>query len=269
MKRILTAVVLVPVLILIIGFASPLFFTILVAVSAGLALEEFFSIAKKSGLEPWRLAGHILSLLLIVSFHFCPRNQSAVLFLLVLSGCLFLGLGLSKGQSLERVLPGSSATLLGLVYIPTTLGLLVAVRSNITLGGDARHWIFFSLLVVWFGDTGAYYVGRACGRHRLAPLVSPKKTIEGSMGGLLGNVLAALLSKKIFLPGASMTSLLVLSGMMGVASQLGDLAESALKRGAGIKDSSNLLPGHGGLLDRIDGILFAAPVLFGYTKFFL
>ena len=85
----------------------------------------------------------------------------------------------------------------------------------------------------------------------------------------MANLLAALLSKKLLLPGASFDSLLVLSGVLGVASQLGDLAESALKRGAGIKDSSNLLPGHGGLLDRIDGILFAAPILFGYTKFFL
>jgi phosphatidate cytidylyltransferase len=182
---------------------------------------------------------------------------------------LSLGLGLSKGGSLERVLPGSSATLLGLIYIPATLGLLVAVRSNVALAGGAHHWIFFFLLVVWLGDTGAYYVGRTLGRHKLAPRVSPKKTVEGSVGGLLGNALAALLSKKIFLPGASLASLLVLGGIIGVASQLGDLAESALKRGAGVKDSSNLLPGHGGLLDRIDGILFAAPVLFGYTKFFL
>lgn len=269
MKRILTAIALVPFLILIIGFASPLFFTILVAVAAGLALKEFFSLAKGLGLEPQQFVGHLLSLVLIASFHFCPRSQSAALFLLVLSTCLFLGLGLSKGKSLERVLPGSSATLLGLVYIPTTLGLLVAVRSSVTLGGDAHHWIFFFLLVVWLGDTGAYYLGRAFGRHKLAPRISPKKTVEGAVGGLLGNVLAALLSKKIFLPGASIFSLLVLSGIMGVASQLGDLAESALKRGAGVKDSSNLLPGHGGLLDRIDGILFAAPVLFGYTKFFL
>jgi len=269
MKRILTAIALVPFLILIIGFASPLFFAILVAAAAGIALEEFFSLAKRCGLEPQRIAGHLLSLLLIASFHFCPRNQSAALFVLVLSSCLFLGLGLSQGGRLERVLPGASATLLGLVYISTTLGLLVAVRSNVAPAREAHHWIFFFLLVVWLGDTGAYYVGRALGRHKLAPLVSPKKTIEGSAGGLMANLLAALLTKKLFLPGASFASLLVLSGVLGLASQLGDLAESALKRGAGIKDSSNLLPGHGGLLDRIDGILFAAPILFGYTKFFL
>jgi phosphatidate cytidylyltransferase len=268
MKRVLTAIVLVPFLIFIVGFTSPLFFTLLVAASAWLALEEFFSLAKRTGLEPHQYLGHFLSLVLIASFHFCPRNQSAALILLVLSTCLFLGLGLRKGE-LERALTGSSATLLGLVYIPTTLGLLVAVRSSVTLGNAAPRWILFFLLVVWLGDTGAYYVGRAFGKHKLAPLISPKKTVEGAVGGLLGNVLAALVGKKMFLPGTSLVSLLVLGGVMGVVSQLGDLAESALKRGAGVKDSSNLLPGHGGMLDRIDGILFAAPVLFGYTKFFL
>ena len=269
MKRILTAIVLVPFLVFIVGFTSPLFFALLVAVAGALALEEFFSIATKGGLEPDRLWGHILSPALIAFFHFCPRNQSSVLLLLVWSACLLLGLGLTRGERLARVLPGSSATLLGLVYIPTTLGLLVAVRSNVTLGEDAHRWIFFFLLVVWFGDTGAYYVGRTLGSHKLAPRISPNKTVEGAAGGLMGSAAAALLSKKIFLPGASVLSLLILSGILGLASQLGDLAESALKRGAGVKDSSNLLPGHGGMLDRIDGILFAAPVLFGYTKFFL
>src|SRR5262245_12098508 len=142
MKRVLTAIALVPFLIVIVGFASPLFFAILVAVSAGIALEEFFSLTKSTGLEPQRLLGHLLSLTLIASFHFCPRSQSAALFLLVLSSCLSLGFGLSRIGRLEQVLTGASATLLGLVYIPTTLGLLVAVRSNVTLPGEARHWIF-------------------------------------------------------------------------------------------------------------------------------
>jgi phosphatidate cytidylyltransferase len=118
--------------------------------------------------------------------------------------------------------------------------------------------------VVWFGDTGAYYIGRALGKNPLAPLISPKKTIEGALGGLLGNVLAAVLGKQILLPDAPLLQLLVLALLLGVVSQIGDLSESALKRGAGVKDSSNLLPGHGGMLDRIDGVLFASPVMFGY-----
>jgi phosphatidate cytidylyltransferase len=269
MKRVLTAVVLLPFLIFIIEFASPLFFTLLMGVSALLALQEFFSLAKKSGMEPYSLPGHVLALALIASFHLCSRNQSTAALLLLLAALSFLGLGLSRGDRLTQVLPGAAATLLGLVYIPTALGLLITVRSNTSLGRDAPHWIFFFLSAVWLGDTAAYCVGQTLGRHKLAPVISPKKTIEGALGGLLGSALAALLGKKILVPGASLLGLLFLSGLMGVASQFGDLAESALKRGAGIKDSSNLLPGHGGLLDRIDGVLFAAPVLFGYTRFFL
>ena len=269
MKRVLTAVVLLPFLIFIIGFTSPLLFTLLIGISALLALQEFFALVKKSGMQPYSVPGHILALALIASFHLCSRSQSPAALLLLSGALLFLGLGLSRGNRLDQVLPGAAATLLGLVYIPTALGLLVSVRSSISLGRDAPQWIFFFLLAVWLGDTAAFCVGRTIGRHKLAPRISPKKTVEGALGGLLGNALAALLTKKVLIPGTSLLGLLCLSGIMGVVSQLGDLAESALKRGAGSKDSSNLLPGHGGVLDRIDGVLFAAPVFFGYTRFFL
>jgi len=269
MKRILTAAVLVPLLIFIIGFASSLFFTLLIGLASFLALEEFFRLARKSGIEVHRLWGHLFSLLLIASFHLWPRNQSVPFLLLGLSGIFLLALGTRKGQSLHQIFPSPSATLLGLAYIPSTLGLLVAVRSSTALGNNANRWILFLLVVVWFGDTGAYYMGRALGKHKLAPLISPKKTFEGAIGGVLGNTVAACLGKKILLSAIPLIQLLVLSWVLGVVSQIGDLAESALKRAAGVKDSSNLLPGHGGMLDRIDGLLFAAPVLFYYTKFFL
>src|SRR5438309_902484 len=242
MKRILTAAVLVPLLIFIIGFTSPLFFTFLVALATFLALEEFFLLAKKSGIEVHRLWGHLFSLLLIASFHLCSLNQSAAFLLLGLSGIFFLALGTRKSHSLHQIFSSSSTTLLGLAYIPTPLGLLVVARSSAPLGNNAQRWILFLLLVVWFGDTGAYYVGRALGRHRLAPLISPKKTVEGAIGGILGNTVAAFLGKKILLPALPIVHLLVLSWVLGVVSQVGDLAESALKRAAGVKDSSNLLP---------------------------
>jgi phosphatidate cytidylyltransferase len=146
---------------------------------------------------------------------------------------------------------------------------MMALRLSETPWGDGSRWIFFLLLVVWFGDTAAYYVGRALGRRPLAPLVSPKKTVEGALGGFLGNALAAMLAKQLFMPEAPLSQLLPLSTVLGVVSQIGDLSESALKRGAGVKDSSNLLPGHGGMLDRIDGVLFASPVMFGYVRFFV
>jgi len=269
MKRVLTALVLVPVLIAIIGFAPPFCFLLLVAGSTVLALEEFFSLAAQSGIDVFRIAGHVISLLVLASFYRSPANAWPVLFLLLGSCLLLFALGLRRGHRLPAVLPGVAATMLGVLYISLTLGLLLVLQKTTTSWGPGKGWIFFLLLVVWFGDTAAYYTGRSLGRHPLAPLISPKKTVEGAGGGLAGNVLAAILGKHLLLPEASWVHLVLLSILLGVVSQMGDLSESALKRGAGVKDSSNLLPGHGGMLDRIDGVLFASPVMFGYIHFVL
>jgi phosphatidate cytidylyltransferase len=268
MKRVLTALVLVPILIAVIGYAPPLCFLALVAGATVLALEEFFSLTTLAGIEVFRIAGHGSSLLLLASFYNTAASPWIALLVLAASCFVFFALGLRRGSRLATFLPGVAATMLGLLYVSLTLGLLVVVQRWPTFLGTGKQWIFFLLLVVWFGDTGAYYVGRAFGRHALAPLISPKKTIEGALGGLLGNIFAAFLGKHIFLPDAPITQLLPLSILLGVMSQIGDLSESALKRGAGVKDSSNLLPGHGGMLDRIDGVLFAGPVMFGYLFLF-
>jgi phosphatidate cytidylyltransferase len=267
MKRVLTALVLVPVLIAIIGYAPPLCFLLLVCGASVLALEEYFSLATHLGLEVFRVSGHGSSLLLLCSLYGSAIHATdfrTPLLVLVASLLIFFTLGLRRGNRLPTVLPGVAATLLGLLYVSVTLGLLVVVQTSLTSWGAGKQWVFFLLFVVWFGDTGAYYIGQALGKHPLAPLVSPKKTIEGALGGLLGNVFAAVLAKLILLPDAPLLELLVLSLLLGIVSQIGDLSESALKRGARVKDSSNLLPGHGGMLDRIDGVLFASPVMFGY-----
>jgi phosphatidate cytidylyltransferase len=269
MKRVLTALVLVPILIAIIGYSLPFYFFLLVCAASVLALEEYFSLATQSGLEVFRIAGHGSSILLVASLYGSRGNPWAAMIVLVASGLLLFALGLRRGTNLPTVLPGVAGTMLGLLYVSLTLGLLVVVHLSATTLGPGKNWIFFLLLVVWFGDTGAYYVGRALGKHPIAPLISPKKTIEGAVGGILGNVLAALVGKQILLPDARLHHLLALSIVLGVVSQIGDLSESALKRGAGVKDSSNLLPGHGGMLDRIDGVLFASPVMFGYVHFVL
>ncbi len=267
MKRILTALVIVPVLVAVIGYAPAYCFLLLVAIAATLALDEFFSIASKSGLEVFRLPGHLCSVLLLASFYFSPGNTRFSFLVLVSAGLLFLSLGLNRANPLAGVLSGASATLLGVVYISGTLGLMVALRLAETHWGAGSQWIFFLLVVVWFGDTGAYYLGRALGRHPLATRISPKKTVEGAIGGVLGNLLAAMVGKQLLLPAAPLSRLVLLSVALGLVSQIGDLAESALKRGAGVKDSSNLLPGHGGMLDRIDGVLFASPLIYGYVRF--
>jgi phosphatidate cytidylyltransferase len=266
MNRILTALVSVPILIVIIGYAPPPCFFALVAAAAVLGLEEFLSIARKSGLELDRPWIHAAALVLLLSFYFSPADLQPAFFILTISALALLALSLRR-KNLQGALAGASAALLGLVYVPVTLGLMLVLYRLSTPWGLGHRWIFFLLLVVWCGDTGAYYVGRAFGRRALSPRVSPKKTIEGSLGGFLGNTFAAFLAKYLFLPSAPIAHLVLLAIVLGAVSQIGDLSESAIKRGAGVKDSSNLLPGHGGMLDRIDGVLFAAPLMFGYLRF--
>jgi len=268
MKRILTALVAVPILIYIIRCPNPIYFDLAVVLSTILALEEYYSLASQSGIQVYRIWGHLCSLTLLLGFYLNPNNQSMAFLLFGLAAVLFLVLGLRNPERLNQVLPSAAASLLGMAYVPATLGLLILIRSQMETKLQGGNWILFLLAVVWFGDTGAYYIGRALGRHKLAPLISPKKTIEGSLGGLAASAVAALLTKKFVLPQLPLTHLFLLAGVLGVVSQIGDLAESALKRGAGVKDASNLLPGHGGMLDRLDGLIFATPTLYCYTKLF-
>jgi phosphatidate cytidylyltransferase len=146
----------------------------------------------------------------------------------------------------------AAAGLTALVYCGFLLGFLVPLP---------RDLILLLFVIVWVGDSAAYYGGRAFGRHPLAPKISPKKTVEGAIAGLMGSIVAGAIAGVVFL-GEPWLSIVVISGVTGVVGQIGDLAESALKRSAGVKDSSSILPGHGGILDRLDSLFFAAPVFF-------
>jgi phosphatidate cytidylyltransferase len=153
----------------------------------------------------------------------------------------------------------------GIVYIPLLYAFLILLR----MGEDGPLWVLFLFWVVAWGDTGALYTGTYLGRHKLCPAVSPKKTVEGAVGGLLASLLFAWIFKILFfgaMPGLTCT---VFALAAGVAGQIGDLFESVFKRASGIKDSSNLIPGHGGFLDRLDAILFAAPVGFFLKEYIL
>jgi phosphatidate cytidylyltransferase len=146
----------------------------------------------------------------------------------------------------------------GLVYIPVLLSFLVAFRT----GEHGTQWTFWLLCIVAAGDTGAFYAGTYLGRHKLCPWVSPKKTVEGSIGGLAANLVVALLFQQVLLPTLSVLPCTVFALAVGIAGQVGDLFASEFKRSAGIKDSGSLLPGHGGFLDRLDALLFATPLAY-------
>ncbi len=153
----------------------------------------------------------------------------------------------------------------GLIYIGLPLTLIVSIRA----GADGMGWIFFLLAIIFAGDVAAYYVGSRLGRHKLAPRVSPGKTIEGALGGLAGNLLAGAVFKALLLPNLPWAGALLFIPLAGAAGQVGDLFESTLKRNAGIKDSGFVLPGHGGILDRIDALLFAIPIAWLFKEYLL
>lgn len=146
------------------------------------------------------------------------------------------------------------------MYVALPLALLVWVW----LQSDGPFHVLFTLVVIWVGDTAGFFFGRAFGKHKSSPRISPNKTWEGTAASFAAALLVGLVTGVYFWGGDSLAEPIVLAGLLNIAGQLGDLAESALKRSAGVKDSSQLIPGHGGVLDRIDALLFAAPVLWYY-----
>lgn len=167
-----------------------------------------------------------------------------------------------KGAALRATAMG-----FGPLYIGVPLTLLGVMRRD--LGGDGPAYVVLTIMFAWFGDTGGYFAGRFLGRHKLYEAVSPKKTIEGSIGGLAGSVFGAMLAHFWFLPSLSLPHGIILALVAGALGQAGDLGESLLKRSTGVKDSGAIVPGHGGILDRVDALLVTSAVTFLYSIWFI
>jgi phosphatidate cytidylyltransferase len=281
MKRLLTAAVLIPCVLAAVLLAPAQLFAILLLIVALFAVREFYDLAEACQLHPYRWLGFVATAILLLRVALpwavaMPDTDKLIAgFVLVI-----LVRALSLPERLNQSLSEASITLMGILYPGLMVALLGAIRLN--PAGNGRLWLLFLLVTVWVGDSAAYYVGRAWGRHRMAPQVSPKKTWEGAAaslggaflaGGLIGWGLPALSSSLTFStsmpdpatnPGLRFLLAGLLAVVINVAAQVGDLAESVFKRGAHIKDSGTLLPGHGGVLDRIDALLLAAPVLWYY-----
>jgi phosphatidate cytidylyltransferase len=179
-------------------------------------------------------------------------------------------LRLTREPDLPKMLLSSAAPVFGVVYVALFGGFIISLRvieSPIPDLASKLLTLFF--VVVFAGDTLAYYTGRTLGRHKLAPRISPGKTIEGAIGGLTGNVAAGLIAHYTFFPELPLFHVLPLGIVMGILGILGDLYESLLKRGAEVKDAGKLVPGHGGVLDRLDSMVFNAPLLYYYSYYFL
>ena len=267
MKRVLTAVVLIP-LVLYLVFLGPRWqwlFTLVTALVAALAGWEYLGLAQQKGSKPLRLAVVIAIVALFAATYEWPDQVAAtlgILSLILLLVCTF-------SSPIARVLPDASNAVFCLMYTGFTLISLPALHAQ----NNGPSLVVLLLCVVWAGDTAALYVGRPFGRRKLAPRLSPNKTWEGSIASVIGSLVAAgaLLGIADLLARWNSVALsyadevwwywLILAAIVNIAAQVGDLAESGLKRSAGVKDSGTLLPGHGGILDRIDALLLAAPTL--------
>lgn len=240
------------------------------ALSAG--LFEFYSLTKKLGLKADPAVGFLGAAALCVSFIFDAPAQAPELLLAAIAAIVVALLASQTFRfqaDLSKMLTGTGVTLLGLLYVAFLGGFLISTRMG--FGSQpflSTHLLGYFFLVIMGADAGAYFAGRAFGKHKLVPGISPGKTWEGLFGGLAAAAAFGALSTLWFFPELPYKWSVPLAVAMAAVSVLGDLAESAMKRGSGAKDAANILPGHGGLLDRLDSLLFNAPILYYFARFY-
>ena len=273
MPRIITALVVLPVLIasILISWLQPLF-VLLAAAAMVLGLFEFYVLAKKRDLKPDAVAGYLAAAALFVVFYITRPGQlldmlwliQAVLIVFIPGTLIAATL---RGAPFEKMLASTGATILGVLYVVFLGGHLVAVRTGFSQALSADLLSFFFLILMG-ADTGAYYAGKTFGKHKLAPTISPGKTWEGVIGGFVASLLLAALAHYWFFRQLPLKIALPLAAVMTGIGIFGDLTESALKRGAGTKDAAKILPGHGGVLDRLDSLLFNAPLIYYFGRFY-
>ena len=289
-KRIATAVVLIP-LVLLLVLRAPLYVLAIVAgVVALLAIAEFLKLATHYAVQPLTLATYafvalFFAYVIVASTNRTPLIETtAVLYGLAMAAALapfvFLSVAMRRSD-LTSGYPAAAASAFAFGYIAIPMALLVEVRQQ----PAGAIWTIYTLLAVWAGDIFDYFVGKSLGRHRMSPQISPNKTWEGAAASILASVIVGTLWMQ-HAPGISSALLriglidrrdgmfgleqpqlwpiILLSAVVNIAAQLGDLVESLIKRGAGVKDSGTILPGHGGMLDRIDAMLFAVPVVWAF-----
>ncbi|MBW1821055.1 MAG: phosphatidate cytidylyltransferase [Deltaproteobacteria bacterium] len=265
LKRWITGIAALPFLIFFIARGGA-YFVVLVGVVCLLSMWEYFRIvsdAKGKVVSVINIVGVLVGALITLAASAGSINLVSGIIALNMIICGLISIPQYKTNPL--VLETIKKQLQGIIYIPLLLSFLVLIRNQ----ADGMIWIFLILAVIFAGDTSAYYFGSYLGRHKLCPAVSPKKTIEGSIGGLAANLLVGSVVKLFFLPELPWVPSLFLFVFMGIAGQAGDLFESMLKRSSKVKDSGSLLPGHGGFLDRIDALLFAAPVVYLFKELIL
>ncbi len=259
MARVLSAVVLLSIVIGAVWFLPPIATLVLALLAAALAFAEYATLAAALGAHiPRAVSGTaVLAACAAAGGGYVP-TEVVLMTAVIVIGALAVG----SGQPGPAILRDASAALLPVVYIGLPLGALAAVH---VLGG--REAVLLLMIVIVVSDSAQYYTGRAFGRRPLSPAISPKKTLEGAIGGLVFGTAALVAGGRIVFPATSVVMLGLVGATVSALGIVGDLFESLLKRSAGVKDSSGLIPGHGGVLDRIDSWLFAAPVYYVFVRY--
>ena len=272
--RLATAAVLIPIVVVLVWWAPPIVLAGIAAVVTILALVEFLNLGERIGLRGFKLWTYFCTVLMFYAQFSLGRIETHTLaggismvrdaaggtlsveasLLIFLFGCVLLGL-ITK-RPLHEVLPAIAIGSAALLFVVLPFSYIVRLDEIEPVG---RQLVLFTLVLVWAGDMLAYFVGKSLGRVAMAPALSPQKTWEGAMGNVLASMIVAVLFARWM--QTDVLTLLVIAGVANIAGQAGDLIESAYKRGAAVKDSGGLLPGHGGMLDRIDSLILATPAV--------
>ena len=260
-KRVLSGLLFLPVFYFVTWVLPPIYFTALLLAAVMVGQYEFYRMARVSGNNPNIVLGSLLGALVVIdAYH--PLGMVAGTFSIAAFLIVIMTARLFSRHPVAGALGDVASTFMGVFYV----AMLFAYQVVICVGADGKQWLVFLYFVIWASDIGAYAVGIPFGKHRLYEKVSPKKSIEGLIGALVAAAGMALVCRVLLWPAPLMGVLeaIGIALLLAAAGVIGDLVESLFKRAAGVKDSGSIIPGHGGILDRMDSMLFAAPVLYYY-----
>lgn len=270
--RVLVAVIAIPLIVAACYFGGPYFFLFTTAIII-LAANEFYSLAKAKNIEPSAVVGVVSAGMLNAIAYSSGLSAEFDLLILIIAFVLLWELARRRTEKVTGTFENAGATLAGIVYVGLFGSMLTVVRERIGLDNvlrsdrEAGMFIIAILASIWICDSAAYFVGKAIGKHKMSRFVSPNKTWEGGIAGFIFAVAAAVGAKYLAMPDLSLKIATAMGVIVGLFGQAGDFVESMFKRDAGVKDSSNLIPGHGGIFDRFDSLLFSAPLIYLMLKY--